>query len=462
MKRLLQTALGVCWLLLVACGPDRRPEPPGLAAAASGWNLLLVTVDTVRADRLGAYGYERRTTSPNIDTLLASGVAFDRAMAPRALTWPSLGSVLTGLYPSGHGLIDNGYEFPDELLTLPKLLQAAGYQTGAVLSNMCQANHQGWGSFACGKGNDSRVNEKTREWMGTVDREKPFYFWAHYFGAHAPYYNGGRDAPRVADQSYRGPVAAKKGPLNRIMREGLDLSAADHEHLTALYDAAVMGTDRFVGELLDSLEQSGLLEKTLILFLADHGEDLYEHHGYLYHACSVYQSSLHVPLGFVAPGLLPAGARVAQPAELIDVLPTVLELLGVPAPSDLHGRSLVPLLERPGAGGAGKPAFSEYYDTEIRTVLAGDWKLVENPDEIFPECFAGVPQDFYPIAAVELYDLSQDPQETANLASRYPQRVEELRELIRRRFAGLSRNIRQQEVPEELKEELRALGYVAN
>ena len=449
-------------LSLSGCGREDTPRGPGLPGAADGWNLVLISVDTVRADRLGAYGYALRPTSPNIDALLASGVNFERAVAPRALTWPSMASVLTGLYPSGHGLISNGYEFSDTTTTLPKILGSAGYQTGAVLSNMCQANHQGWESFKCTGGNDTRVNRVAKQWIDGIEDGRPFFLWAHYFGAHAPYYNGGIVARRVLDKYYEGPIAAKKNALNRVMREGIELSEGDLKQLDAVYDAAVMGTDQFVGELLEYLREAGRLENTLIVFVADHGEDLYQHNGYLYHACSVYQSSLHVPLGFAAPGLLPAEGRVSQTVELTDVLPTILELLALEAEGELHGSSLVPYLERPEAGGEGKPAFSEYDDTRIRTVQVGEWKLVDNPDGVLPICFAGVPEDFYPIAEVELYNLREDPGETTNLASEHPEKVAEMRELIRQRFESLSRNIEQQEIPEELKQELEALGYVAN
>src|SRR6202035_3667047 len=143
-----QPSLVLLAALLLALASCRRHEAPGrhrgLAGAARGWNLVLLSIDTVRADHLGAYGYRVRATTPRMDAVLASGVRFDAAMAQRAATWPSLASVLTGLYPSAHGVAENGYGFPDDLPTLPKLLHAAGYETGAFLSNMCQANHQGW------------------------------------------------------------------------------------------------------------------------------------------------------------------------------------------------------------------------------------------------------------------------------------------------------------------------------
>ncbi len=151
---------------------EQTPERRRLAGEAKGWNVVLLTVDTLRADRLGAYGYNPRTAHPNsprIDAQLGSGVVFEQAQSQRASTWPSLASLLTGLYPSGHGVAENGYGFPDDLPTLPKLLQGAGYQTGAFLSNMCDANHQGWDAFACAGGQDGKsVRRAARMGSGLI------------------------------------------------------------------------------------------------------------------------------------------------------------------------------------------------------------------------------------------------------------------------------------------------------
>jgi arylsulfatase A-like enzyme len=151
---------------------------------------------------------------------------------------------------------------------------------------------------------------------------------------------------------------------------------------------------------------------------------------------------------------------VPQTVELIDVMPTLLALLGLPAPQMQHGRSLVPYLERPGGGGAGKPAFSEYGSTDIHTVIRGRWKLVSNPQGHEPVCIPEAPMPHFPIARTELYDLETDPGETNNLAEKEPRTVAELSKLISERFSGLPRRGPQQ-VPEELRKELEALGYVA-
>lgn len=463
MSRPFLLLLLAAFVLLAACGPEppAQPERRQLGGRAKGWNVVLLTVDTLRADRLGAYGYAARANSPRIDAQLASGVQFQQAMAQRASTWPSLASLLSGLYPSGHGVVENGYGFPDDLPTLPKLLQAAGYQTGAFLSNMCQANHQGWDAFACSGGQDGKSVRRALEWTREIDGGRPFLLWVHLFGAHPPYYNGG-DLANQLDPGYTGPLGPKKRLLDPVMTGPMKLDARDVRHLDALYDAAVQGSDRLSGSLLDGLREAGRLERTVFLFTADHGEELYQHNGYLYHSCSVYQTTLHVPLGFAAPGLLPAGARVPQTVELIDVLPTLLDLLGAPRPAEQHGRSLVPYLERPGAGGAGKPAFSEYGSTAIRTVVQGNWKLIHNPDGLSPVCIPDAPPDHYPIGREELYDLSRDPAETANLAAAEPGRVAALAKLLRERFTGLRNRARPQEMSDELKKKLNELGYVAH
>jgi arylsulfatase A-like enzyme len=455
-------------LALAACGKEPAPPKPErvrLDGAAKGWNVVLISVDTLRADRLGAYGYNGwpgHPPSPSVDAQLASGVVFDQAMSVRSETWPSLGSLLTGLYPSGHGVVENGYGFPDDLPTLPKLLHHEGYRTGAFLSNMCDANHQGWDDFWCSGGRDGKAVQAALDWMRAhQDGRKPYFLWVHLFGAHGPYYNGGDLADRELDPGYQGPLGTKKWQLNRIMTEKVPLTDRDVRHLDALYDASVIGSDRLTGSLLEGLRAAGRLEKTVVIFTADHGEELYDHNGYLYHACTVYQTGLHVPLGISAPGLLPKGARVAQTVELIDVLPTLLSLLGVKAPEEQHGHSLVPYLERPDAGGAGKPAFSEYGSAPIHTVVQGGWKLVHNPTGFAPVCIPDAPPGHYPIGKEELYDLSRDPGETNNLAAAQPAKVSELSSLIRQRFTGLKSRAKEQDLDEETRKRLEALGYVS-
>jgi arylsulfatase A-like enzyme len=448
------------------CGAPEPPPALSLAGAAAGYNVVVVSVDTLRADRLGAWGYRTHDTSPAIDRWVGRGVRFENASAPRAITWPSLASMLTGLYPSGHGLVFNGYSLADGQPSLPLLLRAAGYETAAFLSNMCQANHQGWDRFECAGGVDARVNRGALAWLRERSAERPFLLWTHYFGPHPPYYNGGDLARTSLDPGYQGTLAPKKGVLDRVMTAPVPLDDADRRHLDALYDAAVIGTDRWVGELLDELEREVGLERTVVVFLADHGEDLYQHNDYLYHACSVYESSLHVPLAVVAPSLVP-GSTVPDLVELVDVLPTLLDLLGLESPACQHGESLVPLLAaagaEPAAGGPAGSILTEYGGTEIHTYREGSWKLVSNPGGGAPVCMAGVPDGFYPIAERELYDLSSDPEEQHDLAASHPEIVARLEQGLAARRDGLcsGRPAQRQELDEDLRRQLEALGYVA-
>ncbi len=443
---------------------DGQPQIDQLSGSAAGRNLILITVDTLRADRLGANGYavQGRSPSPRIDALMSSGVHFAKTIAPRAITWPSLASVLTGLYPSVHGAYENGYELIDGIATLPTILAEQGYQTGRFLSNMCEANHLGWNQSFCSQGVDSKINPAALEWLDQIEPQKPFFLWVHYFGPHGPYYNGGERAAKELDPGYEGPVAPKKNWLNRIMTEEIALDEADIRHLDALYDAAVMGTDQFVDEMLSALDNRNLRSDSLLVFLADHGEELYDHNQYIYHACSVYQSGLHVPLAFIAPGILEEGKTVQQGAELIDVSPTILDLLGIATPGELHGISLVPFLEAERIPGGPRPVFSEYPPANIHTVQVGSWKLIDNPDQVSPYCLPDAPLGHYPLERIELYDLAEDPLETHNLADQYPEKVAQLQALIRQRFADLPTELVPQEVPEDLKKELEALGYVVN
>jgi arylsulfatase A-like enzyme len=442
---------------------SETPSPRELTGTAAGFNVVLISVDTLRADRLGSYGYTVRDNSPQIDQLLEGGVLFESAQATRALTWPALASVLTGLMPSGHGVTANGYELAEGQPTLPLLLQAAGYETAAFLSNMCRANHLGWESISCAGGVDRRLNRNALAWLQERDPTRPFFLWTHYFGPHPPYYNGGTLAQEVLDPGYQGDLAPRARVLDRIMIEERELDDADHFHLDAIYDAAVMGTDRYVAELLEGLATTVDLSRTLIVFVADHGEDLYQHHGYLYHACSIYQTSLHVPLAFIAPGLLPEAARIPDGVSQIDILPTLLELLGIEPPACLHGRSLVPLMERPSGLHSATPILTEYGDgSRIQTVTLEGWKLISNPDDESPICFADAPADLYPIEIEELYRLSSDPLETQNLAPTEQERVLTLATqlAVSRQTQCVALRRQDQSIGDDLRRELEALGYV--
>jgi arylsulfatase A-like enzyme/Flp pilus assembly protein TadD len=413
--------------LLAACGA--APEP------AAGPNLLLITVDTLRADRLGAYGHAAAAT-PHLDRLAAEGVRFDQAATVAPLTLPAHVSILTGRYPFRHGVRDNlNYALPSEASTLPEVLAAAGYATGgfvgAYVLRAKTGIAQGFDNYTdfepAARGSDLAVGHEIERpaaavvadalaWIG--GRSGPFFAWVHLFDPHLPY-----APPPPFEELYRG----------------------------APYDGEIAYVDEAVGVLLRGLAERGHGGDTLVVVAADHGEGLGDH-GEERHAFLLYDETVRVPLVLWAPGVLPAGAAVAGQASLVDLRPTILGLLGVPDPEaeEIDGADLRPLIADPSA--AGRPAYAEAVTprielgwSELRAVRAEGFKLIDGPRP-------------------ELYDLRADPEETTDLFAASPRRAAAMRELLRTWTAGddLARlSLGDGFVDREAARRLRSLGYGA-
>ena len=225
-----------------------------------------------------------------------------------------------------------------------------------------------------------------------------------------------------------------------LRARGVRLSDADVAHLVALYDGEIAYVDTLVDRLLAGLRERGLAESTLVVFTADHGEDLYEHNRYFFHSPSMYSSSLHVPLVLSWPGTLPAGTRTDHLASLVDVAPTVLSLLGLPSPSAFLGKDLLPGRRVP----VEAPRDLAFSETSGRIFAARSlgWRLVHNPEKLRPDAPGGP----YPIGEVELYDLRLDPREQDDVAGRRKDVVESLTARI---LAWKQRERREGGVPEQ-------------
>jgi arylsulfatase A-like enzyme len=438
------------WSVPVVYQPRRPPAP----------NVVLVTVDTLRADHLGAYGYFR-PTSPGIDRLARQGVLFRNAESVQSATWPALASLHTAQYPGGHGVIWNGWHLREGTPTLAELLKAKGYDTSAFLTNMTGTRHPGFSRLFLSRGGDQagmdrRATDAAIEHLGRVG-DRRFFLWLHLLSPHADY-----APPPPHDVAFTRPGASRLsgtiGELADLRARGVRLSDADVAHLVALYDGEVAYADRQVDRLLSELRERGLEESTLVVFTADHGEDLHEHNRYFFHSPSMYSSSLHVPLILSWPGALPAGARTDHPASLVDVAPTVLSLLGLPAPSSFLGSDLLPGRRVP-ARAPRAVAFSET-SGRIFASRSVDWRFVYNPEKLRPQAPGGP----YPIGEVELYDLRRDRRERDNIAERRKDLVENFTTQLlawkqrERREGGAP----EQTIDEETREELKALGYVVN
>lgn len=455
-------------LVLAGCG--RKAEKTRVA----GPNLVLLTVDTLRADRLGCYGYSR-DTSPVLDRLAREGTLFEEAYAQRGSTWPSLASIMTSQHPVTHGVRENGMQLSNAPDALAEVLTARGYHCGAVVANSAQQNWEGFDSVQDVQAvpQDRHVADAAVRWL-QANTERPFFLWVHYVATHDPY-EPPAEFDRFTEDGYTGRVDGGLVSTTQVILDHVVPTKEELEHLDALYDGEVAFSDAMLEPVLDALEQGGVAEETLVAFASDHGDEMYDHHHYLFHHASVYEGVLRIPLVLWQPGAIPAGRRVDDLVQSIDIAPTLLELLELSVPASYQGRSLLPCLK--GEELPAQPAFAEIKD-QMLVVRDTRSKYVFNPLGISPPRVpnsaldvAGIPhlasRNVVPIGLEELYDVRKDRYETRDLTSERPAELARMRELadgFRAQFgwkAGSEVDRRViQEVPEELRQRLEELGYV--
>ena len=447
-----------CLALGLACGPDsaelRRRDPRP--------NIVLISMDTTRADHLSAYGYER-DTSPSLRVLADQGMRFEVAYAPSATTGPSHASLFTALAPIAHGVAKNGWPLAAEFETLAEILNGAGYETAAVMSSYVLSSRfgfdQGFGHFDTdfsqadvpagdrlwegeivpGKFH-GRADDTTRralEWLDErLQPELPLFLFVHYFDPHTPY---------LPPEGYSPPF--EPGP-----REALKLNRT-----IFFYDTLIAFTDREIGRLLAGLEARGLEGDTLVVVTGDHGEGLMSH-GHMFHGVHIYEEGVRIPLIARWPGHIPAGVVVPGPVGLTDLAPTVLDLAGVSFPASAQGRSLAEALLASGELDPSRPVHlyrrryaggevveGIYAEGEKFGLRRGRWKLIEGPGE----------------GTLELFDLETDPGEQTNLAGQEPERTARMREEIAAWRRAHTLEVGDERIPSaEERMRLEALGYV--
>ncbi len=371
-------------MLLVACGP-KEPAGTGASSGAStspvARNVLVFSIDTLRADLLGTYGRSPSPT-PNIDAFAAGALVFDAAYSQATLTNPALTSMLTGLVPPQHGVHEQSSGFASGVLPIPVLLQASGIATGSFIANMCKLQdtsgtvfHDGWDHQFCGMMDaedayfeqfewDKAVVDATASWI--AEQDGPWFAWAHLMDPHAEHrpakhlwdWEGDPPLERIAQYRYYNAwEELREIPPDNVL-----------DRLWDLYTAQVRGADEQFGRLMANLEQRGLLENTAIVFTSDHGEELFETWSRFDHGFSMTEGVFHVPLLVRAPGLEPG--RLGDPVELLQVAPTLLELFDVEAPYTLPAPSL--LHEQPSRGYAF--SFGGKVSTSIRTPTERFWR----------------------------------------------------------------------------------------
>jgi len=410
-----------------------RPSPNSLAEVRDRLNVLLVTFDTCRADHLGPYGHVKAHT-PVTDALAEQGVLFEKAYAHQPITLPSHATILTGTHPAYHGIHDNGlYSLPDEAPTLAEALRKKGFTTGAVIS--AYVMHRQYGldqgfdhyddSLSSRDTSDgagfvemkaSEVSERGLAWL-KEHKDQRWMLWLHYFDPHKHY---------IPPEKFR--------------------KMTDHP-----YDGEIAYADFELGRIIEYLEESGLREKTLIVLTSDHGEGLGEH-GEQTHMIFLYNTTTHVPLIFSLPGVLPAKRRVGRSVTLMDVAPTVLDVLDVKPPEDMQGRSLLPLLfeepetwqERPVVMETHAP-WHQYGWSPLKAVVSDGFKFIQAPRP-------------------ELYNLEEDPTESRNLYDDKPRHARSLEgKLIKLRKQYSEGSIAERSrmaMDESSQQKLASLGYI--
>jgi arylsulfatase A-like enzyme len=474
-RRALTCLLGSLLVTAVACGDPGQLDPEEADHDQPDQpNLLLISLDTLRADHLSCYGYER-PTSPMIDALASRGVRFEWARSHSPKTGPSHMSLMTGLLPDAHGVPNldqqDNRRLASGVPTLASLLSDAGWRTAAIHGGGHISRELGFDvgfeRFDGPRGVEGGVGKALslmEEWA-----DEPFFLFLHTYEIHDPYVPPSPYRERFLDPDYEGGVTYTREELKSVAGKGWDQqhrlfwqqvdlqSLADRDRLIDLYDAGIAFADAQVGRLLQGLAALGLAEDTLVVLVSDHGEEFLEHGGYLHNA--MYEELLHVPLVIrVPPRRAPSvpraalsGGKVAAPVQLVDVLPTLLELLDVSAPGHLQGRSLLPLMR--GEALPEPPGFAAW-------PRARAWALTSEGDKLIrrepPE--GGVTH--------ELFDLAGDPGEKQDHAADDPARVEELATRLMtlrdacRGYLSASESGGEVVLDEETRRSLEALGYL--
>ncbi len=400
--------------MLPGCGVggEGAKQPP--------YNVVFISIDSLRADHLRSYGYSR-TTSPNLDNLAREGTLFENVIAETSWTLPSHVSMLTGLSSYVHRVEQNNVQLDEDVPRLASRLKQEGYRTKGIYSGPFLDPLFGFGvgfdeyeavgaDRITDKGADDRshrsitspeITEKAIEFVNR-DSNEPFFLFLHYFDVHYGY-NPPEELWRKFDPDYQGNLTSEDFMTNTAIHP--KMSRRDLEHVIALYDAEILFTDQHIGYLLDALQRNGLAERTLVVVTSDHGDEFFEHGG-KGHKNTLFDEQLKVPLLIRMPDRVPAGRRVSSQVSHVDFMPTILDLLGVPLETPVSGTSLVGMLDgstdQPSKAALSRLIFRKDTWVTVRT-NARKYVMKHRKDRRHEV----------------LFDLIADPRELEHTASRY-------------------------------------------
>lgn len=395
-------------------------------------NIVLLGIDSLRADHMSCYGYKRQTT-PHLDRFAQGGTLFENTFSAHIPTTSAYSSMLTGRDVFGTQVVALRHKGPlrAEVRTLPEILREAGYNTTCVGFTGNPASRgfdkyldfPGWGSWNEGRSpkaqnlNDVAIPELDR----LIGEEKPFFLFLRHMDPHAPYlppapfermfYHGDECDP--ANKSME-PVMNFK-PFCDFFASWMPPGISDKDYVIAQYDGAIAYMDACIQTIFQALETHGILDETIVVINGDHGETLYEHECWFDHH-GTYDNVLHVPLIIRYPGKIPANTRVSGFNQHKDLVPTILELAGIEVSDTFEGKSLLPL-----TNGEATEHSSEFYITECTWMRKHGWRTPEW------KLIIALEPDFHFKPEVELYNLQNDPDENENLAETHPEIVADLK-----------------------------------
>jgi arylsulfatase A-like enzyme len=423
-------------------------EPPKARVAPRVQNVLLVVVDTLRADRLRAYDPHTPVASPAFSALAREGQLFENAYASASWTKPSTATLLTGVLPARHGATSHSRSVESEVPHLAVMMSDAGYETAAFVANGYVSEGFGfdpgfdefWNAAQTGRAGGDELVEDLLSWLDAHEGGAPFFAYLHTTDVHAPYRPRPSTIALLDPAPYDGPVDFDTSPnlLRSVEQEELLLSPRDRERLGALYDAGVADHDELVlAPLLAALAERGLLETTMVVVTSDHGEELFDHGSVGHGGSRVYQELIHVPLVILWPGL--PSARVHGTVGLVSIPATITDATGVPAASDLDGVSLVPILE--GRHATTGPVLGE--TGGLFFAVNGQFKLVRSLD-----------------TADRWLDLLHDPWELESSSHIGGKEIARLGTALTHLTPPPDEDLSLAEIDRDTLRRLRALGYV--
>ncbi|MBI5184936.1 MAG: sulfatase [Nitrospinae bacterium] len=409
-------------------------------------NIIIYLADALRADHIGCYGYEKMT-SPHIDEFALDGILFENAVSQAGWTQPAVASIFTGLYPSSHRVTNIKNALNENFTTMAELLKEKGYITGAFIKNPLVSQEvgfsQGFDTFRLVKHAErENLTQLAADWVANSG-SSPFFLYVHALNPHEPY-----DPPKTFYEKfavdYSGKVNGKVSTL-KALKNGKwpeKVTEADIEYLISLYDAEIAHADDAFGRFMDALKKQGMHQDSLIIFMADHGEEFYDH-GSFSHGQSLYSELTHIPLILKLPGNSNRGKRASGIARQIDIIPTVMDIIGSPT-SLGDGQSLTGQLEDT-ASNANVLGISEQGALRSAVIYNG-YKLIKTRGEKF-----------------EFYNLLTDPREKNNIFG-----ADEVMEgylgqaLFKRQmlFQEATKQEKNVELSKDLKKQMKSLGYL--